>query len=206
MQRSSKSVMDEAEQQSSILGVTSRRSLMSAAAKLAITAPLALAVLPSVALADGDDQGEDNDDRKRGNRFGQIGRECTVAGVAGFQRGAMALPLVPVSQVNGGTGGSDFQSGNVANPVDPLGTGEIMVNGNHQVSVAVRGAMANTQYDVRFERLWDHDRSEDPGGFTTDGNGNFAGVLGSALSGTNRVGCFVVTRNGGADEYISTWP
>jgi hypothetical protein len=204
MPSTSKPIEHDPEDRSSFAGSTSRRGLIGTAAKLALSAPLALAALqPASALAWGgnnDDQGEDHDDR--GHRFGLIGRECSAGSFAGFQGGGTAFPLVPVGQVNGGTGGGDFGASNPGS--DGLGAGEVMVNGNHQVFLALRGAAANAGYDVQFERLNDHGR-EDLGGINTDGNGNFMGMTPNVLGGTNRVGAFVLIRSG-ADEYVSSAP
>jgi hypothetical protein len=181
---------------------TSRRRLIGAAGKLALVAPLALAAIhPASALADGDDD-DDRDDHGKGHKFGLLGRDCSIAGVPNFRGAATALPLVPVGQVNGGTSGGDFGANNPGS--DGLSAGEVMVNSNHQVFVALRGAAANSGYDVQFVRLNDHGR-EDLGSFTTDGNGNFNGMTPNALGGTNRVGAFVLIRSG-ADEYVSTLP
>ena len=74
--------------------------------------------------------------------------------------------------------------------------------GNGQVFVALQGAPANQGYDVQFERLNDHGR-EDLGTVTTDGNGNFNGMTPNGLGGNgNRVGSFVLIRNG-QDQFVS---
>jgi len=183
------------------LALTSRRRLVGTAAKLAIAAPLALAVLPGVAAAKDHDGGGDDDDNGRGNKFGLIGRECAAAGQGNFSSSGMLL--VPVTQANGGPGGADFGATNAG--TDGLGAGQVAVNTNHQVLVALRGAVANVSYDVQFERLQDHGR-EDLGPITTDGSGNFNGTAPNVLGGTNRVGAFVLIRNisgTNQDEYIS---
>ncbi len=179
------------------LSRASRRSLMKTAAKLAVAAPIALTVLPAVAAADGDDgQG---DDHGRGRKLGLLCRPGAVANTANIQNGMM---LVPVSQVNGGTGGGDFAASNPGSDALASG-GAIAVADNHQVMVMLRGAVGNSSYDVQFVRLNDHGR-EDLGSLTTDVNGNFNGTAPNVLGGTNRVGGFVLIRNG-SDEYVSAW-
>ncbi|HLG72209.1 MAG TPA: hypothetical protein VK009_17465 [Chloroflexota bacterium] len=178
---------------------TSRRAMMSAAAKFAIAAPLAISILPGVAAADGDDHDDGDDRRGRGRALGLFCRP----GAGGTSNTSFAggLNLVPVASVNGGANSGDF---NATNPgSDGLGSGAIAVNDSKQVLVMLRGAPANTSYDVQFVRLHDNGR-EDLGSFTTDANGNFNGAAPNALGGTNRAGGFVLIRNG-SDEYVSTW-
>jgi hypothetical protein len=145
---------------------------------------------PGVGLADDDDQGEDDHGNGNGNGNGR-GRVFA---------GATTMRLVPVSQVNGGTGG-DFPANNPG--TDALRSGVVSwAGGNNTAEVALRGAVANSGYDVQFERLNDHGR-EDLGTITTDGNGNFSGRTPNALGGNGqRVGTFVLNR-GGQDQYVA---
>lgn len=174
---------------------------MRTAAKLAVAAPLALAIVPGVAFAD-NDQGNDQDDGRRGRGRGRaLGINCAPNVNAGFQfNGAIAaLPLVAVSSAN--TGG-DFAANNPGN--DGLASSAVFVNSAKQVFVVLRGAVANAGYDVQFVRLHDDGR-EDLGTITTDTNGNFNGTAPNALGGGSRAGAFVLIRSG-ADEYVSAWP
>ena len=190
-----------------LLSTTSRRALMRTAAKLAVAAPLALAILPGIASAkgDGNDPGGNNDDQGGGDDRGRgraLGLNC-APGNAGQSNGAgAALALTPVASVNGGAGGGDFSATSAGS--DALGSGEVFVNAAKQVFVALRGVVANAGYDVQFVRLHDAGR-EDLGTITTDTNGNFNGMAPTALGNSNRVGAFVLIRNG-SDEYVSTWP
>jgi len=177
---------------------SSRRSLIRTAAKLAIAAPIALTILPAVAAADGDDHG-DPEDRGRGRKLGLLCRPGGDVNAANIQNG---MSLVPVSQVNGGANSNDFNASSPGS--DALaGGGAVAVAGNHQVLVMLQGGVGNSTYDVQFVRLHDDGR-EDLGSFTTDANGNFNGAAPNALGATNRVGAFVLIRNG-ADEYVSAW-
>jgi hypothetical protein len=158
-------------------------------------------LLPSVGLADNaqhdqDDQG----DSGRGNRrgfpfvglpFGQQGERLL---------GASHLRLIPVSQVNGGSNGSDFSTGSTGG--DPLRSGDVaFTGGNDSIMIALQGAVANSGYDVQFQRLNDHGR-EDLGTVTTDGNGNFVGQTPNGLGGNGqRAGTFLLNR-GGQDQYL----
>lgn len=181
----------------------SRRSIMKAAATLAVAGPLALTILPGIAAAKDDHDGEDDDgppgaNRGRGRKLGLLCRPGTV-NAANIEN---SLSLVPVSTVNGGTGGGDFTATNPGSDALAVG-GAIAVSDAKQVLVMLRGAVGNAQYDVQFVRLHDGGR-EDLGSFTTDVNGNFNGAAPNALGGSNRAGGFVLIR-GGSDEYVSSW-
>ena len=200
------STKESIEQVQETLGQTSRRSLMRTAAKLAVAAPLALAIVPGVAFAkdhedgdtDADDQGDDRDHGPRGRALGVNCRPDVNFGPQ-FNGTSTSLPLV---MVNTATNGGDFAAN--APGGDALSSGAVFVNGSKQVFVALRGAVANAGYDVQFVRLHDDGR-EDLGTITTDTNGNFNGMTPNALGGGNRVGAFVLIR-GGADMYVSAWP
>ncbi len=181
--------------------LTSRRGLIRTAAKLAVAAPLALAIVPGVAFAkDGDDQGDDDDDR-RGPRGRALGINCRPNATFGnqFNGASNSLPLV---MVNTATTAGDFAATNPG--ADGLSSGAVFVNGSRQVVVLLRGAVANAGYDVQFVRLHD-DVREDLGTITTDTNGNFNGNAPNTLGGGNRVGAFVLIHSG-QDMYVSAWP
>ncbi len=115
--------------------------------------------------------------------------------------GASTMRLVTVGAVNGGSGGSDFSGNNPGG--DGLQDGMVAADTNsRRVFVALRGAVNNTSYDVQFERFQDHNR-EDLGSVNTDDDGNFFGNTPNNLGGGNRVGTFVLTRNGN-DQYAAT--
>ncbi|MBV9355107.1 MAG: hypothetical protein JO023_06215 [Chloroflexi bacterium] len=108
--------------------------------------------------------------------------------------GASTMRLVTVGAVNGGSGGSDFSGNNPGG--DGLQAGMVAADTNsRRVFVMLRGAVNNTSYDVQFERFQDHNR-EDLGSVNTDDQGNFFGNTPNDLGGSNRVGTFVLTRNG----------
>lgn len=161
-------------------------------------------LLPGVSLADSEGQGDQGDDGNgngngngRGFAFGQ-GRGNGNGN--GQVSNAVRLRLVQVSQVNGGTGGSDFSASNPGG--DGLSSGSVFwMGGTNAVMVNLRGATANSGYDVAFERLNDNGR-EDLGTVTTDGNGNFTGQTPNGLGGNgNRIGTFVLNR-GGQDQFV----
>jgi hypothetical protein len=183
--------------------LTSRRGLIRTAAKLAVAAPLALAIVPGVAFAkDHDDDIDDDNDGRHGPRGRALGINCRPNANLGdqFNGASTSLPLVGVGAANNG---GDFAANSAGN--DGLGSGAVLVNGSRQVVVLLRGAVANAGYDVQFVRLHDDGR-EDLGTITTDTNGNFNGNAPNTLGGGgSRVGAFVLIRNG-ADEYVSAWP
>jgi hypothetical protein len=150
---------------------------------------------PGVGLADDDDQGEDDGRGKgQGRPSGAPRGQGQVAGTSRFR-------LVPVSQVNGGNGGSDFSTGSPGS--DGLSSGVVTwPGGNAAASVALRGAMPNSGYDVKFVHWNDH-LFDDLGTINTDGNGNFTGQTPNGLGGNGqRVGTFVLNR-GGLDQYVA---
>jgi hypothetical protein len=151
-------------------------------------------LLPGLTLADQNDdgQGDDGHGGPRGRAVGQQGEN-------GSQFVSRAMRLVPVNQINGGSGG-DFPASSPGS--DALSSGVISwAGGNNTAFVRLRGAVASSGYDVAFERLNDHGR-EDLGTITTDSNGNFTGSTPSGLGGNgNRVGTFVLNR-GGSDQYV----
>ena len=156
-------------------------------------------LLPGLTYADQDDGGGQGDDGRgtpRGRPFTGIpfGQQPRAD-----QSAFRSMRLVPVNQVNGGSGG-DFPASNPGS--DPLSSGEIgFAGGNNAAFVTLRGAVANSGYDVAFERLNDHGR-EDLGTVTTDGNGNFSGSTPNGVGGNGqRVGTFVLNR-GGQDQYV----
>ena len=126
-------------------------------------------------------------------------RALAVPGIGDFDpsRASNLQTLVSVNSVNGG---SDFGANNGGS--DGLSLGMLAFDGNsRRVWLALRGAQANSSYDVQFVRLQDHGR-EDLGQVTTDGGGNFVGSAPNTLGGGDRVGAFVIIRNG-QDEYVS---
>jgi hypothetical protein len=114
----------------------------------------------------------------------------------------MGLTLVTVGSVNGGTGG-DFVANSPGG--DSLSSGVVMTGSDSDsgavVNVVLPGAQASATYDVQFERFNDHGR-EDLGQISTDGSGNYQGNTPTALSGTHRVGAFVLIRDG-HDQYVT---
>jgi hypothetical protein len=131
----------------------------------------------------GDDNHNDNHDENNGNGNGN---------------GSFRIRLVRVSDVNGGTGGSDFTASNPG--TDSLEQGDVAHSDSNVVHVHLQGAQGSSTYDVQFERLQDHGR-EDLGNITTNSSGNFNGSTPNGL-GSNRVGVIVLSR-GGQDQFVS---
>jgi hypothetical protein len=153
-------------------------------------------LLPGIGLADENenDQGDDDHGNPHGRPPGQQRQASqTISGTS-------HLRLIPVSQVNGGSQGGDFSTGSTGG--DALSSGDVAFSGgNSTIMVVLRGAVANSGYDVQFQRLNDHGR-EDLGTVTTDGNGNFTGQTPNALGGNGqRAGTFVLNR-AGQDQYV----
>jgi len=157
---------------------------------------------PGLTLADQDDgngQGDDGHGAPRGRPFTGFPSGQQPRGDQSTQVDNRRLRLVSVNQVNNGSGG-DFPASNPGS--DGLSNGDIVwTGGNSQAFVTLRGAVANSGYDVAFERLNDHGR-EDLGTITTDGSGNFSGSTPNGLGGNGqRVGTFILNR-GGQDQFV----
>ena len=150
---------------------------------------LLIAMAPFVAFAD-DDQNDNNDDN--GNHNGEDNNGN------GNGNGGSRVRLLRVSDVNNGTGGSDFSANNPGN--DPLESGEVTHSDSNGVHVHLKGAQGSSTYDVQFERLQDRGR-EDLGNVSTDSHGNVNATTPNGL-GSNRVGVIVLIRNG-QDEFVS---
>jgi hypothetical protein len=192
---------------------------------VALAAPAAVAALPlRAAAADSDDKGhgigswvrelahDHNDDRHDAERERQIARlEARIEALRAQGLTGQRVRLLKVSDVSS----SDFDKGNAASSQDSLTTGAVRVaraSGSNAgvVEVALASAAANVTYNVVFVHFWDHGR-EGIGNVKTDGNGNFGGLARSNsdntgdpghLSGNNRAGVFVLTRDG-KDQFIS---
>jgi hypothetical protein len=179
-----------------VLPSASRRGLLGKGLTVALAASAALAALPAgAALAAGPADGPG-----RGPGPGPDPDDGGPPPPRGRSPMCYAAPLCRVSSVSG----ADFAPNSPGS--DPLRAGEIRVfrrpsDQNVEVYLRLAGAVANTAYDVQFEHCNDHGR-EDLGSLTTDGRGNCSGKLPNTLSGSDRVGVFVVIHNG-SDEFVS---
>jgi len=185
----------------------SRRGLLGKGIKLAAAIPAVLAATQGgIAYADrgrpkwaGDDPGHGRGPGN-GNAFGRGPL---------FNRPFYALELCRVGEV----GSSDFAPSGSSPGSDPLAAGAMRVfeaentsSPASRVWVRLAGAAASTPYTVAFVRFNDHAR-EPLGTITTGPNGNFAGFTPGTLSGTHRVGVFVlVNNNNGSDQFVSCVP
>ena len=175
-----------------------RRRLLRRAALIGLTAPALLAVLQAgTAQADDDDQDRDNRPPppprpRRSEPF--------------------TSDLITVADA---TSSGDFSSGNAGS--DPLADGRISLR-RHEDSadeghalVELRGAVANASYDVFFQPFNSGKAREALGTIgPTNKDGNLNRETPSALSGSNRVGIFVIARTSdgsgqaGKDEFVSS--
>jgi hypothetical protein len=178
-----------------LLGAATRRGLFRRGAGLALTAT-AMASLGQAGPAFADDGDNDKDDkphpapRRRINSFSS-----------------------DVSTVAQSAASGDFTSSNAG--TDPLRDGRIHLRGKAngtdegRAHVALRGAVADVSYDVFFWAAASGKGREALGTVgPTNKDGNLDDVTPSALSGTNRVGVFVIVRHDGSeagkDEFISS--
>lgn len=188
----------------------SRRGLLSKGIKLALATSAALAFVPGSAAyaAHGPqnkgpkDDSDDPDDDDQGPSNRGRGRGPLV------RRPFYALTLCPVKQV----GGNDFTPAGGSPGSDPLRSGVVRVfrprgtATSLQIWVQLRGAAANTPYTVAFVRFNDHNR-ESLGTITTNANGDITAFTPTMLSGTLRVGVFVIiNNNNGSDQFVSCVP
>jgi len=173
-----------------------RRGLLSRGLALAVGAP-ALAAALRVGTAFADDGDNDQDDKKpkpkpqgRANSF------------------AADLSTVAQSAAAG-----DFTSSNAG--TDPLTDGVLRLRhrgtgaDEGRAQVELRGAVANVSYDVFFWPVASGKAREALGTVgPTNGEGNLNAMTPSVLSGTNRVGVFVIVRHdgneAGKDEFVSS--
>lgn len=188
----------------------SRRGLLSKGVKFAAATSALLAIAPgSVAYAAhgrpktaDDDPGDDQDANDQGPGNRGRGRGPFV------RRPFFALTLCRVNQIGSG----DFSPTGSSPASDPLGSGTVRVFRPQGTSTSLRvwvqlvGAAANTPYTVAFVRFNDHGR-ESLGTITTGSNGNVTAFTPTMLSGTLRVGVFVViNNNNGSDQFVSCVP
>jgi len=104
----------------------------------------------------------------------------------------------------------DFNSGNGGS--DPLSSGRAVLRPNDgRVEVALRGAASGASYEVFFQSINTGKGREDLGAIgPTDSAGNLDAVSPNMLSGSNRVGVFILARSNdnsaqaGKDEFISS--
>jgi hypothetical protein len=190
--------------------------------KLAAAGTAALVALPlGTAAADNDDRGNGNrDDKVRGLERAIQAREDALqrlrdrlddrrdqlAGLNGVTR---ASGLFRVSDIN-----TDDLGANLGTR-DPLTDGAVRLvreSGNDaRVFVALNGASANVSYQVWFLRFSDKART-DLGWVRTNGSGDFQGFTRTnqdntgdfkRLGGGNRIGIFIVARDGSNDQFVT---
>ncbi|MGH2353379.1 MAG: hypothetical protein ACRDI2_18170 [Chloroflexota bacterium] len=219
----------KAEHTAKPVGAT-RRGGLGHGLKLAVAAPAALAALPAGTAAADSDHGKWGSEVAREAR--EAAREAIHEaqadvrelrarlreelreefGTQGFRRvgfRARRFGLGRVADVPSG----DFDKANQGgDPLDRGGLGVLRAEGDQAgtVFVRLRGAAQNATYAVIFARFNDKGR-ETIGQVTTDGDGDFGGQVAAAgggngrLSGDNRVGIFVLTRDG-KDQFITSIP
>jgi hypothetical protein len=179
----------------------SRRALLKRLGAASVAVGAVAALLPQAAAAQGrPDPRPDWPDFPHGWPAPFVSRNFARPGLD-EGGGASTMRLVTVGAVNGGSAGSDFSGSNPGG--DGLQGGMVAADtDSRRVFVLLRGAVNNTSYDVQFERFQDHNR-EDLGSVNTDDDGNFFGNTPNDLDGGNRVGTFVLTRNGN-DQFAAT--
>jgi hypothetical protein len=195
-----------------------RRRGFGAGLRLAAAGTAALAALP-LGTAAADNDRDDDDRRLRGleqalenreealrrlrERFDD--RRGELTGLTGI---GQALRLFRVNDVNG----DDFDRGADPQNRDPLARGAIRLlresNGDSRIHVLLDGAAANATYEVVFVGI--RDNRVGLGWVRTNGDGDFEGLSRSnqdntgdprRLGGGNRVGVFVLTRDG-RDQFV----
>jgi hypothetical protein len=181
-------------------GAATRRGLLRRTLALAVTAP-ALASILQVATASADDGDDDKDDRKK---------RQPPSPPTGRRLNTFSADISTVAQT---TASGDFTSANAG--TDPLTDGRLRLRrkanstDEGRLHVELRGAAANVSYDVFFWAATSGKGRESLGTIgPTNAQGHLNALTPSALSGTNRVGVFVIVRRDGSeagkDEFISS--
>jgi hypothetical protein len=197
------------------VGVT-RRGGIASSLKLAVSAPAALAALGvRTAFADHDDRDDHDDDHHHDHDHDgheqKNHQNAPLKRTGSFVAALSRLTDVASADFVGTSAPSDL------NTLDPLTGGRVAVtrgngDGSSTVSVDLTGAAKSVQYLVQFVHLRDQGR-ENLGGtsasnlsstITTDANGRCRGHAGALpqSGGKNRVGVFVLSRNG-VDQYVT---
>jgi hypothetical protein len=174
-----------------------RRWLLRGGLAMSVAAPTLVSLLqPGAALADHGDSGNDNHNHPPNNSV---------------HLGSFASDVVTVGQ---SASSGDFSSGNPGS--DPLSDGRIRLNrkgtsGEGHADVVLQGAAANVSYDVFFQPFNTGKGREALGTIgPTNADGHLAFRTPNVLSGTSRVGIFVIARSGdgsaqaGKDEFVSS--
>jgi hypothetical protein len=200
--------MDELDATLNVSPTGTRRALLRRSVALAVAAPAVASVLHlGTAFADDGDNDKDDKNKDKDKDDKKPGREPQAprAHVNSF---SSDLARVAASAASG-----DFSSGNAG--TDPLADGRVRLRhrGNStdegRVQVDLRGAAASVSYDVFFWAVTSGKGREALGTIgPTNNNGNLSQLTPSALSGTSRVGVFVIVRHDGGeagkDEFISS--
>jgi hypothetical protein len=189
---------------------TTRRKGFGTGLRLAAAGAATLAALPAgTAAADDDDWEDDWEDD-----WGASARARALAAREEALRFRTQLsaadPLYRVANVNG----EDFNQGSDPGSRDPLARGAVRLvrdapSVDPLIQVSLTGAVVNATYEVVFMGIRDNRVSL--GWVRTNQSGNFEGVSRSnqdntgnpgRLGGGNRVGVFVLTRNG-LDQFVA---
>jgi hypothetical protein len=178
--------------------VSTRRRLLRGGLAVGVVAT-ALAPLTQASSAFADDGDQDRDD----------GRRPQPAPAPRLE--AFSSDLVTVAQ---SAGSGDFTSSNPGS--DPLTDGRVTLvrrnsGGEGRADVVLRGAAASVSYDVFFQPFASSKGRESLGTVgPTNADGNLNARTPNALSGTSRVGMFVIARTSdgsgqaGKDEFVSS--
>jgi hypothetical protein len=181
-----------------------RRWLLRGGLAMSVAAPTLLSLLqPGAALADHDDNHNGNQNQNDDHNH--------PPNTATAHLGSFSSDVVTVAQ---SASSGDFTSSNAGS--DPLVDGRLRLNrkgttGEGRADVVLQGAAANVSYDVFFQPFNTSKGREALGTIgPTNAEGHLAFRTPNALSGTNRVGIFVITRTGdgsgqaGKDEFVTS--
>jgi hypothetical protein len=179
--------------------------------KLALAAPMALGMAPAVAAADegnGREQGRPAWQRLQAQRERRQARRP-------FARPWSAQHLCRLADVSG----DDFDKWNATASQDALRRGVLFVSRGQddtsgRVFLVLAGAAPGATYEVFFVRARNMRERERIGQVTTNGDGDFRGLVRTGagnsgdpgrLGGSRRVGLFAVTRDG-KDQFVTCFP
>jgi hypothetical protein len=178
-----------------------RRWLVRRGLVLAVTAPALASVFHVGSAFADEDKGKDDKDKDD---------KKPAARAPGQHINSFRSDVSTVAQ---SAASGDFTSSNPG--TDPLTDGRLRLRRKSHATdegrllVELRGAAANVSYDVFFSPLAPSKVRESLGKVgPTNKDGNLKDLTPSALSGTNRVGVFVIVRNDGSeagkDEFVSS--
>jgi hypothetical protein len=178
---------------------STRRRLLRAGLAISVAATW---LQPVAALADDGD----NESDEQGHHHSPPPQQNQAVRLEAF-----SSDLITVAQ---SASSGDFTSGNAGS--DPLTDGRVSLvrrntGGEGVADVVLRGAAASASYDVFFQPFASGKGRESLGTVgPTSADGHLAVRTTTSLSGTNRVGIFVIARTGdgsaqaGKDEFVSS--